>query len=190
MGLALNLSCTVSESFTHPPKSPSGHGLPAQGMEPICRQFIQRKEHLCATASWAGLCFPQFMRVSLIGTLGAVWRWLVATLLQHTGLWSQRTRFKSQYHNLLAELTSQCLWLLTDNKYCEDISEPEFSSHLERNLIYKVLLLGVMTDEKVSCPASEAQGCRPRLVPAMLTFAAWLEISKISPLRGTVKQLL
>ncbi|KAI4547940.1 hypothetical protein MG293_000270 [Ovis ammon polii] len=51
-----------------------------------------------------------------------------------------------------------------DNKYCEDISEPEFSSHLERNLIYKVLLLGVMTDEKVSCPASEAQGCRPSCV--------------------------
>ena len=49
---------------------------------------------------------------------------------KRTGLWSQRTRFKSQYHNFLAELASQCLWLFTDNKYCEDVSEPGFPSHL------------------------------------------------------------
>ena len=77
----LSIWVSVSQSFTHSLQSPSGCGLPAQGREPICRQFIQ--EGIFMWNSFRGRpLFPQSMSVSPIGTLGAVWRWLAATRLQ------------------------------------------------------------------------------------------------------------
>lgn len=45
-----------------PPKSPSGHGLPAQGNGTNLQAIHSKKEHLCATVIVASV--SQFMRVS------------------------------------------------------------------------------------------------------------------------------